>query len=484
MGKIFKRNVLKHSDKQRTRAAELTLRESIYPLCLVTILFFLWGFSYGLLDTLNKHFQVTLNITRTRSSGLQAAYFGAYPLASLGHANWLLRHYGYKIVFIWGLFLYGVGSLIAWPCILYRSFGGFCAAIFIIGNGLGSLETAANPYLTVCGPPKYAEIRINLAQAFNGIGTVVAPVLGSYVFFKDTADNVESLKNVQWVYLAIACFVFLLAVVFYFSPIPEVTDADMAFQAQETSAGTDHKPFIKQWRLFHATFAQFCYTGAQVAIAGAFINYATETRPGTDNATGAQLLAGAQGCFAFGRFVGAALMKFVKPRYIFLVYMTMCIVFIAPSITQRGNAGISMLFVTLFFESIIFPTIVALGMRGLGKYSKRGSGFIVAGVSGGAVVPPILFAAADSQDGKSDAPTAVAMSVPLAFFIAAWSYTLCVNFVPAYTKVVDSFSTTKIGVENAHAHDPEAQTGGGVLADEKIGGGATQNETVDTERKV
>jgi FHS family L-fucose permease-like MFS transporter len=90
---------------------------------------------------------------------------------------------------------------------LYRSFGGFCAAIFVIGNGLGSLETAANPYITVCGPPRYAEIRINLAQAFNGIGTVVAPVLGSYVLFKDTRDDVESLRNVQWIYLAVASFV-------------------------------------------------------------------------------------------------------------------------------------------------------------------------------------------------------------------------------------------------------------------------------------
>ena len=116
---------------------------------------------------------------------------------------------------MWGLVLYGVGALIAWPCILHRSFGGFCAAIFIIGNGLGSLETAANPYITVCGPSKYSELRINFSQAFNGIGTVVAPVLGSFVFFKDTGDNTESLKNVQWVYLAIACFVFLLAIVFY-----------------------------------------------------------------------------------------------------------------------------------------------------------------------------------------------------------------------------------------------------------------------------
>lgn len=120
---------------------------------------------------------------------------------------------------------------------------------------------------TVCGPPEFSEIRINVAQAFNGIGTVIAPVLGSYVFFN--FDDVRALQNVQWVYLAIACFVFLLAVVFYFSDIPEITDADMAFQAAETHAGEDQtQPFRKQYRLFHAAFAQFCYTGSQVAIAG------------------------------------------------------------------------------------------------------------------------------------------------------------------------------------------------------------------------
>lgn len=130
-----------------------------------------------------------MDITRARSSGLQAAYFGAYPLASLGHANWILRHYGYKATFIWGLCLYGIGSLVAWPCILYRSFGGFCAAIFIIGNGLGSLETAANPYITVCGPPKYSEIRINFSQAFNGECDLSPSILEAY------ADNCNRHRN-------------------------------------------------------------------------------------------------------------------------------------------------------------------------------------------------------------------------------------------------------------------------------------------------
>lgn len=361
---------------------------------------------------------------------------------------------------------------------MYRSFGGFCAAIFVIGNGLGSLETAANPYITVCGPPRYAEIRINLAQAFNGIGTVVAPVLGSYVFFKDTDDNVESLKNVQWVYLAVAIFCFLLAGVFYISPIPEVTDADMAFQAAETHAGTDVKPFWKQYRLFHAAAAQFCYTGAQVAIAGSFINYATETRANTKSADGARLLAGAQGAFALGRFVGSFAMKFSRPRWIFLLFMTMCIVFIAPSITQRGNTGVSMLFVTLFFESIIFPTIVALGMRGLGKYSKRGSGFIIAGVAGGAVVPPLLFVARDSRERKSDAPTATAMTVPLAFFVAAWSYSLAVNFVPAYRDVADRFSTADIGVRGSLTGDEEVGVGREGVLGREMGKGEEEKAVI------
>jgi len=137
------------------------------------------------------------------------------------------------------------------------------------------------------------------------------------------------------------------------------------------------------------------------------------------------------------------------------VYLSMCIVFISPSITQRDNTGMAMLYLTLFFESICFPTIVALGMRGLGKYSKRGSGFIIAGVSGGACVPPLLGAAADLNNS-----TARAMGVPLGFFIAAWSYALCVNFVPAYRDPADRFATTKIGLV-------EGGSGGGGADDEE-----------------
>jgi FHS family L-fucose permease-like MFS transporter len=187
-------------------------------------------------------------------------------------------------------------------------------------------------------------------------------VLGSYVFFDETADDVESLRSVQWVYLAIAIFVFLLAGVFFVSNIPEVTDADMQFQVDQTHIGDEDKPFWKRYQLFHATFAQFMYVGAQgtlgsplfqssilpyltsqprtVAIAGYFINYAVETRPNTSSALGAKLLAGAQAAFTVGRFSGTLFMKFVRPRWVFLVYLSGVIAFLAASTTQRGNTGI------------------------------------------------------------------------------------------------------------------------------------------------
>ncbi len=280
----------------------------------------------------------------------------------------------------------------------------------------------------------------------------------SYVFFK--FNDEDALKNVQWVYLAIAIFVFILAFVFFLSTIPEITDADMAYQASETHANADDKPFWKQYRLFHAAFAQFCYTGAQIAIASYFINYVKDTRSNTTDAEASQFLAGAQGAFSAGRFIGVLVMQYLRPRKVFLVFLTLCVVFVAPAITQRENVGMSMLYVTLFFESICFPTIVALGMRGLGRHTKRGSGWLVAGVFGGAVVPPLTGVAADAHN------TATAMVVPLMFFVVAETYALAVNFVPAYRDPADAFSTTEVGLPGrAAAADEEG--GAGVLEDVK-----------------
>lgn len=192
----------------------------------------------------------------------------------------------------------------------------------------------------------------------------------------------------------------------------------------------------------------------------------TETRANTSSALGSQFLAGAQGAFSLGRFAGVIIMHFVKPRWVFLVFLTMCVVFVGPSITQRDNTGMAMLYVTLFFESICFPTIVALGMRGLGRHTKRGSGFIVAGVFGGAVVPPLTGAVADIHG------TALAMVVPMAFFLAAESYALAVNFVPAYRDTADAFTETEVGLRGNVADVVEEGS-----VDEEKGGKAELKES-------
>ncbi|KAF1365782.1 MFS general substrate transporter [Lizonia empirigonia] len=356
-------------DHAVTGAGEITTRQSIIPVSLVTILFFMWGFAYGLLDVLNKHFQETLHVTAAQSSDLQAAYFGAYFIGPLTYSGWIVRN---------------VGALLFWPSGVNRSFGGFCGSMFVVGSGLSTLET------TTCDPPRWMELRLNLAQAFQAIGSVVAPVLASFVLFKNVDNN--SLQSVQWVYLGIACFVFALAVVFFFAPIPEITDADVAAQSDQ-SAST----------LFWGVAAQFCYVGAQVAVAGFFIHYVTELKPSLTTADGSNLLAVAQALFAVGRFVASLMMKWVKPRYILLAFLTGCVIFITAAIPTTDDAAIAMLCMVLFFESCIFPTIFTLSLRGLGRHTKRGASFLVASVSGGAAKE--LDAFNESTTGTDAAPT-------------------------------------------------------------------------------
>jgi FHS family L-fucose permease-like MFS transporter len=276
-------------------------------------------------------------------------------------------------------------------------------------------------------------MRLNIAQAVQAVGSVVAPVLASQVFFANV--NNTDLTSVQWVYLGIACFVFLLAVVFFFANIPEITDADMERQNEDAGA-FESKPFRKQWVLFAAALSQFCYVGAQVAVAGYFVNYVTEVRTGTSNSTGSNFLAIAQGCFAVGRFGGALLMKWIKPRKVFLAFFTGIIIFNAAAVGTRQSAGVAMLMLVLFFESICFPTIFTLGIRGLGKHTKRGSSVIVGTLIGGAVVPPILGATADALGD-----TGRAMFIPLIFYVFGYVFPLLVNFHGPTKKLIDGFHT-------------------------------------------
>lgn len=419
-----------------TGASALTVRQSIYPITLVTLLFFLWGFAYGLLDVLNSKFQTALNITAAKAGGLQGAYFGAYFIGPLTYSGWIVRKFGYRWTFIAGLIIYGVGALMFWPSAVYSSFGGFCGSLFIVGSGLSTLETSANPFIATCGPPRLSEFRLELSQSFQAVGSVIAPLLASRVFFKET--NLTDLSHVQWTYVGIAAFVFLLAVVFFFSPLPEVTDADMALQAEQCAdlTGYQEKPLKKQYKLFFGVAAQFTYVGAQVAVASQFINYAMESADLSHSKASDRYALG-QALFAIGRFAAAGLFMFVKPRLVLMVFMTAIMIFIATAMGVWGEAGLAMLSLVLFFESCIFPTIFTLSIRGLGRHTKRGSSWIVASVCGGALFPSLTGLAADHSDYHK------AMGVPLAGFFVSFVFPIYLNTI--CRKELDGFRETKIG---------------------------------------
>lgn len=425
------------ANKGLTGASALSVRQSIWPVCLVTILFFLWGFAYGLLDVLNAKFQTSLNITAAKAGGLQGSYFGAYFIGPLTYSGWIVRKYGYRVTFMTGLCIYGVGALMFWPSAVYKSFPGFCGSLFIVGSGLSTLETSANPYIATCGPPRLSEFRLELSQSFQAVGSVVAPLLASRVFFKNT--NSDDLSHVQWTYVGIAAFVFLLAVVFFFSPLPEVTDADMALQAEQCAdlTGYEEKPLSKQYKLFFGVAAQFTYVGAQVAVASQFIKYSQESA-GLSASQASDRYAIGQSLFAIGRFAAAGMFMFVKPRIVLLVFMTMIMVFIACAMGVQGEAGVAVLSLVLFFESCIFPTIFTLSIRGLGRHTKRGSSWIVAAVSGGALFPALTGLAADNLKSYH-----LAMCVPLCGFFISFVFPIYLNTV--CRKELDGFRETKIG---------------------------------------
>ncbi|OAA59849.1 glucose galactose transporter [Niveomyces insectorum RCEF 264] len=451
------------NDEAVTGAVRLTARQALVPNLLVTILFFLWGFAYGLLDVLNQHFQATLHISSSMAAGLSSAYFGAYFVCPPTISGWLLRRAGFRATFMAGLAVLAVGCLLFWPSGLHRSFGGFCGSMFVVGAGLSTLETAADPFLAICGPPRHSEIRLNLGQAVQGVGAFVAPLLASRVFFASTVDTMAGLRNVQWVYLGVAGFVVLLILLFLLVPMPEITDADMcaletAVEGQDILVNSDGVPipgsvydtgpFVKQYNLFLAVWAQFCYVGAQVAVANYFIQFCVES--GRDSANGSDLLAIAQGLYAVNRFVAGFLLlwPFIKPRILLAIYLSFCLIFIIAAITTRGTTSIVFLTLVLCAESACFATIFTLGLRGLGRHTKIGGSLLVAGISGGMVFPAMTGAIVDRHGAHK------AMTIPMMGYALALLYPLYVNLWQR--ERMDRHRTAGVGVRHGGGGDTEA----------------------------
>jgi FHS family L-fucose permease-like MFS transporter len=382
------------------------------PIILVTSLFFLWGLAYGLLDVLNKHFQETLNITKQRSTFLQAAYFGAYFLVALP-AGLFMQRVGYRKGIITGLLLYATGAVLFYPAAQYASFPFFLLALFILASGLTFLETAANPYITVLGDPQSTEFRLNLAQSFNGVGSFLGPRIGGALFFgAAVAGTGNSLDTVKYVYIGIAVLVLLVAFLFFRTPMPEVKEEELVIN-KGTHAG---KTLFQHSHFVWAIVAQFFYVAAQVGIAALFINYCTEKDLGITSERAAYFLSTAMILFTVGRFAGTAIMKLVAPNLLLAIFAFANIVLCTGVIFLDGMMSVYFLMTIFFFESIMFPTIFALGVKNLGVYTKKGASFIIMSIVGGAIVPVVMGSIAQTKS------TPFSYIVPLFCFVVVFLF--------------------------------------------------------------
>lgn len=404
-------------------------RKLIFPLFLVICLFFLWGFSYGLLDVLNSHFQTVLDITKLQSTGLQVMYFGGGYFFYSPVAAQVLKRFGYKITILMGLAFYTVGALGFWPCAHYTTFenrhaayGGFLICTLVIACGLATLETAANSYAVVIGDPASASMRLQFCQSWNGVASFIGPLIASKFFF--SGANANNLTNVQYVYLAVGCLGMAVAVMFALAKLPEVSEAALSEQAGIETLAVDEMgnqigqgSLWKQYNMFFAFGAQFAYVGAQVTIGSFFINYATEAG-GYDKPTASNMLSYALITFTVGRFIASAIAYVFQADFIMVVYSALAIATTAYTCTADGPKGVAVLMVVYFLMAPMYPTIFTLGTANLGAHTRRGAGILVMGVAGGAVFPPIQGAIADA------ASTKLSMVVPTIGFVYVLGYSV------------------------------------------------------------
>ncbi|RAJ02484.1 FHS family L-fucose permease-like MFS transporter [Chitinophaga skermanii] len=378
-----------------------------FAFILVTSLFFMWGASYGLLDILNKHFQEAMKIPQDESYFLQLAYFGAYFIWAIP-ASIVMKKFGYKSGILLGLLLFTIGAFLFYPAAQSLNYYAFLGALFVLASGLSFLETGANPYAAVLGDPATSERRLNLSQCFNGLGSFGAIILGGKVFFPEEGTAHNDLSSVQWVYVVLGFVVLALLVLFMFTKLPEIQEANEENAAHEVK----DIPLAKQTHFIWSVVAQFFYVAAQVCVGAVFINYATEYWEGLSNKDAAFYLSIGLFLFMIGRFVGAALMKTIAPHTLLSVYALINIILSAiVMFAHNGAFAVYSLVGIFFFMSIMFPTIFALGIKHLGSHTKRGSSYLVMSIVGGALLPLVM--------GKIGAATSTATGfiVPLVCFV-------------------------------------------------------------------
>lgn len=386
-----------------TTAAPITERRYVTPLILVTTLFFLWALGVNLNDILIPHLKKVFNLTDFRSSLIQTAFFGGYFLAAIP-AGRLLEKIGYQRGIVVGLITCATGALLFIPAASVRVYGFFLFALFVMACGQGILEVAANPYVTLLGPAESSERRLNLAQSFNSVGAVVTPFIGAAFILSALEYSPEQLQamspaqietyrtavisTVKEPYLIIASIFLAVAVMIALAHLPEIGDQGRG--RERSSTLVELNGILRCGHLVKGVVAQFCYVGAQVGVASFIIRFAQNISPDLPQKSAALYLKVHLIGFMIGRFSGSYVMKRIAPARLLALFALSALICL--SLVLAGNGAVALWAVALigFFHSIMFPTIFALSIKGLGTFTKLASSLLVASIIGGALFPAMM----------------------------------------------------------------------------------------------
>jgi FHS family L-fucose permease-like MFS transporter len=379
---------------------------------LMCSLFLLWGFCSGLLDNLNKHFQNTLQLSKFQSGFVQNAFYMGYFLMAFP-AGMIARRFGYKGGIIVGLSLAAVGAFWFIPAVGINAYWAFLLGLFVLACGLACLETIANPYTTVLGPAESGATRINMAQTCNGLGWILGMFIGAHIILSATREVNTSNAKLDIPYLGIGVVVTILLLIFTFAKIPDLR-ATEEFKAE--AEGKAVKPIFKRSHFTLGVVSQFLYVAAQTGIFGFFINYAVANIANLSDQAAGNLQSLAFALFAGGRLAGSVIVSRTKPHKALAVYAVINTAMMVLAMAGGGWAGVIGVMASFFFMSIMFPTIFALSIRGLGEHTKFGSSLLVMSIVGGAIATPLMGRIADNVGMR------VGFAIPLVCFVVIAIY--------------------------------------------------------------
>jgi FHS family L-fucose permease-like MFS transporter len=353
-------------------------------------LFFAIGFLTCLNDIIVPHFKDLFALDYTRAMLIQFSFFAAYFVVS-APSGMAIRKLGYKNAIVLGLAVAALGCFGFYPAAALRSYPLFLAALFVLASGFTLLQVAANPYVAILGRKETASSRLTLTQAFNSLGTTVAPLIGSALILSPgiggTADRAVAARSVQAPYLVFAATLILMSAALVLFRLPD------ARPSEGRAAGASvwsHAPLVL------GALAIFVYVGAEVAIGSLLVSFLRDPSIGAiDTKTAARCISFYWGGAMVGRFVGSALLRVVPPASVLVAFASAAFGLVGATILFSGPAAIvTILFVGLF-NSILFPTIFTLAIDGLGDRTGEGSGILCMAIVGGAIVPVVEGAVAD-----------------------------------------------------------------------------------------